>query len=122
MKKIILGAVLLVSACTNLTFDNYEYSRFVDIKYVADIRQTVCDDEAAIAVSQSTLKEMIDRQLIYSQYRTDKPLVFSSTQALYEIITDFALKDTMSKTYCLKKLENISSGSALILETLGTLK
>ena len=119
MQKISLICILLLLGCVNLQFDPVEYSQFIDIKYLTDNRNNICQDEITINVAKLTLKEIIDKQIIYAKYRSERKLVYSSIEKLQNLITEFNSRQNMSKQYCISKLENISVASLLIIQSLG---
>jgi hypothetical protein len=121
-KLIIVSLILAGCSNSNLSFDGGEYSKFIDIKYYADKRQTVCESKASIKETQEILKTTIDKEMLYAQYRSQRKLVYSTTKNLNDIIDGFYQDQNMSKAYCLSKLENISTAATIILETLGSFK
>lgn len=117
----IVFAILLVllASCVNLNFDGAEYSQFINIKYIADNRANICQDYDQLNKAKLELKTIIDKELIYSKYRIEKVATYEAVKNLHNIISEFDSKQNMSKPYCLLKLENISTGSLLIIEELG---
>ena len=121
MQKISLICILLLLGCVNLQFDPAEYSQFIDIKYLADDRINICQNKENVNKAKLTLKEIIDKQTIYAQYRSERTLIYSSTKKLQDLIIEFNSKQNMSKVYCIAKLENISVGALLIIQSLGAM-
>jgi hypothetical protein len=120
MRKIsLIILTLILTGCINLDFDSTEYSRFIDIKYIADNRNSICQNSQDIQLAKNDLQELVDKEYVYSKYRSGRAIVTTSTEDLKNLISEFNSRQSMSKVYCIDKLENISNGALLIITTLG---
>lgn len=126
-KSMILLAVLGLSGCSSLVFDNLEFDRFITVSERADNMIRSCSNSSIIKIESGILLDQVTHMDNYAKHRGSAQEIGKSIAIVRSMVAELNTRyedprKNPSVIYCREKLKNISLASSAISDTLGRLQ